>query len=118
MQRFYPHIAAGAGVLILLLILWGPTDGEESARDSIVWQEDWEVIEYYAEPGDRYPALRLIREPGLVADEFFVEFPAKSKAATSAGLSSIRPPFAASADVSRAASVVGRVSPEAKPAFK
>ncbi len=76
MQRFYPHIAAGAGVLILVLILWGPTGGEESSRDSIVWQEDWEVIEYYASPDDKYAALRLIREPGLIADEYFVESPA------------------------------------------
>ncbi|MCR9142611.1 MAG: DUF4340 domain-containing protein [bacterium] len=81
MQRYYPHIAAVAGVLILLLILWGPSDGEDSARDSIVWKEDWQVIEYYASADAPHPTLRLIREPGLVSDSYFTESPAAVLAA-------------------------------------
>ncbi|MEQ9365422.1 MAG: hypothetical protein RIF32_14345 [Leptospirales bacterium] len=81
MQRYYPHIAGAAGVLILILILWGPSGGEDSARDSIVWKEDWQVIEYYPNRDAKYPALRLIREPGLVSDQYFVETPAKGPAA-------------------------------------
>lgn len=72
-QRFYPYIALAAGALVLLLILWGPVGGGESDRDSIIWQEDWQLIEYYRGSASERPALRLIREPGLVADEYFVE---------------------------------------------
>jgi hypothetical protein len=88
MARYYPHIGIAAGVLLVLLILVGPiSEGGEGDRDSIVWKEDWQVIEYLPgseqAPGptpdaagyNQQPALRLIREAGLFADRYFVETP-------------------------------------------
>lgn len=92
MQKTYLYTGIAAGVLLLLFILWGPSESEEQQRDSILWLENWEVIEYYpgapAEDADPQaaaesaafqiadtPSIRFIREPGLLGDEYFVEAP-------------------------------------------
>lgn len=78
MQKTYLYTGIAAGVLLLLLILWGPSESDDQQRDSILWEENWQVIEYY--PGDAAgdsdaPAIRFVREPGLLADDYFVEAP-------------------------------------------
>ena len=98
MQRYYPYIGVAAGALVLLFILWGPV-GEGDEQESILWKEDWQVIEYVpgvapddtgdeatnAEPATatstkvemkNAPTLRVIRVPGLLEDQYFVETPA------------------------------------------
>ncbi len=78
MQKTYLYTGLAAGVLLLLIILRGPSETKDQQKDSILWEEDWQVIEYY--PGDAAgdsdaPAIRFVREPGLLADEYFVEAP-------------------------------------------
>ena len=85
MARYYPYIAGVAGLALIALLLFGPSGGEDARKESTLWEETWSVIEYLpgiSEEADapnarstvaEEPNLRLIREGGLYADDYFVE---------------------------------------------
>lgn len=69
MARYYPWIGIGAGLIFLVLVLYGPLE-EDTDTKGLLWKKDWAVIEY--EEAGR-PPVRLMRQGSLFKDEYFVE---------------------------------------------
>lgn len=80
------HIVAGASLLILILaVLFVP--GDKDDNESHLWEQSWEIIEYYPARQDtsdspsqekkEEPVLRFVREPHLFESRYYVEGEAK-----------------------------------------
>ena len=75
--RSYSILASLTLLILALLLFIGPAmqeDPNEAKAKSKLWDEDWQVIEYYAE-GSKEPKLRFIRQSGLWQDLYYIEAP-------------------------------------------
>lgn len=69
-SRYYPWIAIGSVVLLVGFLLFGPLERADRGS-SVLWEENWQAIELL---NKGHTTLRLIREGGLFADQYFVEY--------------------------------------------
>ena len=91
-QRFYTLLFFILLVSLLSVFFWGPgnppiTDDGTPHKQGKLWQQNWEVIEYYPTNTEKAntdknmatPLMRFIRKPGLIRDSYFVEIPNNKK---------------------------------------
>ena len=77
--RSYSILASLALLSLVFLLFLGPSERKESDKtESNLWNEDWQVIEYYAE-NNKGPKLRFIRQSGLWNDIYYLESPLQTE---------------------------------------